>query len=318
MSTTTDTRPASTAPPAGPPPRSGARIAALIIGGVLTFAFLGWAILTLVTLTSWQTADGSRNFAGSVKRVVVHSSAGGVTITGTAPADGHSATASWHSRWYFFHPSVHVSLAADGTLSVTTSCRQRWLPVGCEVRLGLGVPPGVPVNVSSSGGGVTASQLTGGMIVSSSGGGVHVDHVLGSVRISSSGGGIHLDDVAGTLNLSSSGGGIHGTAMGSEQTSQDFGPGQGKVTAPPVTAVNADSSGGGINLSFSEAPQHLRARSSGGGVRIALPDVSGGYHIQASSSGGGVHVEIPSNDRSTRLVDVSSSGGGVRVTRPAT
>lgn len=298
MSTTTEIRPTASLPPPGPPAKRTGRAAALIVGGVLTFAFLGWAILTLVTLTSWQTADGSQSFSGSVKRVVVHSSAGGVTITGTPPAGGHSATASWHSRWYFFHPSVHPSLAADGTLTVNTSCRQRWLPIGCDVRLGLGVPPGVPVTISNSGGGVTASQLTGGTVISSSGGGVHLEHVSGSVRVNSSGGGIRLDDVAGDLNLSSSGGGIHGVLR--------------------AGTVSASSSGGGVNLTFSTPPQQVRVRSSGGGVRVALPEVVGDYRIQASSSGGSEHVDIPSNDRSTRLVDVSSSGGGVRVTRPAT
>ena len=297
MSTTTDTRPLSNVPPAGPPPRRRGRAAALIIGGVLTFAFVGWAILTLVTLTSWQTGDGSKNFAGSVKRVVVHSAAGGVTITGTAPTDGRTATASWHSRWYFFRPSVHASLAADGTLTVSTNCRQKWLPISCNVRLGLGVPAGVPITVSSSGGGVTANSLTGYLVISSSGGGVHLEHVSGGARVSSSGGGINLNDVSGTLTLDSSGGGIHGVTRSG--------------------TVDASSSGGGINLTFSDPPQNVRARSSGGGVRIAVPEVSGDYRIKASSSGGGVHVDIPSNDRSSRLVDVSSSGGGVRVTRPA-
>ena len=277
MSTMTDIRPASSVPPAGPPPRRG-RAAALIIGGVLTFAFVGWSILTLVTLTAWQSADGSRSFAGQVKRVVVHSSAGGVTITGTRPTGGRSATASWHSRWSFFHPSVHASLAADGTLTVTTSCRQNWVPIGCNVRLGVGAPPNVPITVSSSGGGVTASHFTNGLV------------------INSSGGGISLNDVTGPLTLDSSGGGIHGVLHSS--------------------TVNADSSGGGINLTFSEPPQGVRVRSSGGGVRIALPQVSGDYRIRASSSGGSVHVDIPNNDQSSRLVDVSSSGGGVRVTRP--
>ena len=317
MSSTTDTRPLSNVPSAGPPPRRRGRAAALIIGGVLTFAFVGWAILTLVTLTSWQTADGSKNLAGPVKRVVVHSSAGGVTLTGTPPANGHSATASWHSRWYFFRPSVHASLAADGTLNVSTSCRQNWQPISCNVRLGLGVPTGVPITVSSSGGGVTANHLTDAMVISSSGGGVHLNQVAGSVRVNSSGGGISLNDVAGTLTLDSSGGGIHGSGVGSQQTSTDLGSGQVEVTAPPLTTVSANSSGGGINLTFSEPPQGVRARSSGGGVRVALPEVSGGYQIKASSSGGGVHVDIPSNDRSSRLVDVASSGGGVRVTRPA-
>jgi hypothetical protein len=272
---------------------------------VLTFAFIGWSILTLVTLTSWQTGNGSQNFTAPVKAVVVHSSAGGVTITGTAPTNGHSATASWHSRWYFFHPHVHASLAADGTLTVSTSCRQQWLPIPCNVRLGLGVPPDVPLTISASGGGVTASHFTNGLSVNSSGGGIHLDHVMGSVRASSSGGGVTLTDVAGTLTLDSSGGGIHGNSLGS----------LGSSTAPPVTTVSADSSGGGVNLSFSEPPQGVRGRSSGGGVRIAVPDVSGGYQIKASSSGGGVHVDIPSNDQSTRLIDVSSSGGGARVTR---
>jgi DUF4097 and DUF4098 domain-containing protein YvlB len=264
---------------------------------VLTFAFLGWAILALVTLTSWQTSDGSKNFAGSVKRVVIHSAAGGVTITGTQPTAGHVATASWHSRWYFFRPSVRATLADDGTLTVNTSCRQQWQPISCNVRLGVGVPPGVPVNVSSSGGGVTASRLAGGMVVSSSGGGVHLEHVSGNVRVNSSGGGIGVDDVTGALNLSSSGGGIHGNLRSD--------------------TVTADSSGGGVNLTFSEPPNNVRVRSSGGGVRLALPEVSGDYRIKASSSGGGVHVDIPNNDRSTRLVDVSSSGGGVRVTSSA-
>ena len=128
--------------------------------------------------------------------------------------------------------------------------RQRWLPIGCNVRLGLGVPPGVPINISSSGGGVTASRLSGGMLVSSSGGGVHLEHVSGSVRIHSSGGGISLDDVDGTLALNSSGGGIHG-ALG-------------------VSTVSANSSGGGVNLTFSEAPENVRVRSSGGVLGLLL------------------------------------------------
>ena len=302
MSVTTEARPAPAPPPAPPGGGGTGRTAVLVLGGLLTFAFLGWGILTLVSLTAWQTADGSRTYTRPVERVVVHTAASGVTVTGSYSAmHGPTARASWHSRWSFFRPEVRSTLSADGTLTVTTSCGHGgWLPISCNVAMSLQVPYRVPVEIHSSGGGI------------------HASHLWGTLSADSSGGGIRLDDVTGHVVLDSSGGGIHGALASSHPAPRPLGD-AGEFFFPNqalATVVEADSSGGGIGLTFSLPPDRVKLRSSGGAIRVTLPDVPGDYDVRASSSGGGVHVDIPSNSRSQRLIDVSSSGGGVRVTRP--
>ncbi|HET6278892.1 MAG TPA: DUF4097 family beta strand repeat-containing protein, partial [Candidatus Polarisedimenticolia bacterium] len=78
-----------------------------------------------------------------------------------------------------------------------------------------------------------------------------------------------------------------------------------EVEVPSETAIDLDTSGGGIRVD--DVRGDVRAETSGGGVRIG--NVTGS--IDASSSGGPVEASFaPGSQASGRL---STSGGGVRV-----
>lgn len=155
-----------------------------------------------------------------------------------------------------------------------------WNNVG--ISLTITVPKEMSCNVSSSGGGVKISGVSGTHHFSSSGGGVHLENVTGTTEAKSSGGGVHATNQNGDVRLSSSGGGV----------SLDDGKG----------SVYAQSSGGGVSLKNIHG--NVEASSSGGSVHVSGEAAS----VRAKSSGGGVHAEIRSLSKELYL---ESSGGGV-------
>jgi hypothetical protein len=150
------------------------------------------------------------------------------------------------------------------------------------ISLTITVPKEMSCNVSSSGGGVKISGVSGTHHFSSSGGGVHLENVSGTTEAKSSGGGVHATNQNGDIRLSSSGGGV----------SLDDGKG----------SVYAQSSGGGVSLKNIHG--NVEASSSGGSVHVSGEAAS----VRAKSSGGGVHVEIRNL---TKELNLESSGGGV-------
>lgn len=168
----------------------------------------------------------------------------------------------------------HRETVVDGTLRLTSSCE--WVAAFCTLDYELRVPEDLAVTATISGGGA------------------HVRGMAAALTLTASGGGVHVEDAYGRLRLSSSGGGVTATALRSQ-------------------VVRADSSGGGVHLSFLVAPRSVDASSSGGGVDVTVPDDGTEYAVDASSSGGGTTVEVPVRDRSDRRIHASSSGGGVDV-----
>ena len=102
------------------------------------------------------------------------------------------------------------------------------------------------------------------------------------------------------VNLQSSGGGIRVSNLQGETWLRSSG---GAVRAADlVGAVDAKSSGGGVEVQ--RVRGDVRIASSGGGV--SAEQITG--DVDAESSGGGVDVKAVSGD-----VDASSSGGGVHL-----
>lgn len=155
-----------------------------------------------------------------------------------------------------------------------------WNNVG--ISLTITVPKEMSCDVSSSGGGLKISGVSGTHHFSSSGGGVHLENVTGTTEAKSSGGGVHATNQNGDVRLSSSGGGV----------SLDDGKG----------SVYAQSSGGGVSLKNIHG--NVEASSSGGSVHVSGEAAS----VRAKSSGGGVHAEIRNLSKELYL---ESSGGGV-------
>jgi hypothetical protein len=155
-----------------------------------------------------------------------------------------------------------------------------WRNVGISLTILL--PRDMSCNVSSSGGGLRISGVSGTHSFSSSGGGVQLENVSGNTKAKSSGGSVKARNQNGDVQLSSSGGGV----------SLDGAHGN----------VVAHSSGGGVHLS--DIHGNVDAGSSGGGVSVSGETGS----LKAESSGGSVKVDV---SKLTRELVLESSGGGI-------
>jgi hypothetical protein len=137
-------------------------------------------------------------------------------------------------------------------------------------------------NFTSSGGGIKLENITGNTEARSSGGGVHATNQKGDVRLSSSGGGVSLKEATGNVFAHSSGGGVHLQNIHGD--------------------VEATSSGGGVSVSGKA--EYVKAKSSGGSVRINISNLSKELYLQ--SSGGGVDAVIQNGDDLGLDLDLSS------------
>ena len=150
-----------------------------------------------------------------------------------------------------------------------------------DTRIAIQVPSKTAVRLSTSGGSVDASHVTGTVNVHTSGGSVRVEAVEGNVEGTTSGGGVRMRDVRGNVVASTSGGSI--------------------TIADIRGSLRASTSGGGIQIDAVSGDLH--ASTSGGSV-----DVRGaGGRVEASSSGGGVTVRFAPGNSSGG--EVSSTGG---------
>ena len=104
----------------------------------------------------------------------------------------------------------NVDIEKNGT-DITAIVERRnnfsvWKNVG--ISLTIIVPKEMSCHVSSSGGGVNISGVSGTHHFSSSGGGVDLESISGTIEANSSGGGVHTTNLNGEIRLTSSGGGV--------------------------------------------------------------------------------------------------------------
>jgi hypothetical protein len=173
-----------------------------------------------------------------------------------------------------------------------------WNNVG--ISLTILVPREMSCNVSSSGGGLKISGLTGTHNFTSSGGGIQLENITGTTKAKSSGGGVHATNHNGDVDLSSSGGSVSlDEGTGSVIA---HGSGGGVHLKNIHGDVDAGSSGGGVTVSGVSG--YVKAKSSGGSVRINISNLSKELYLQ--SSGGGIDAVIRNGDDLGLDLDLSS------------
>ena len=129
---------------------------------------------------------------------------------------------------------------------------------------------------------------------SGGGGGVRADGLDAGLRLRSSGGSITVVGSGPVLDLSSSGGSVN-------------------VESSRAREVRARSSGGSVRVRSTVVPDTVDARSSGGGVTVELPDGPTAYRVDATSSGGSARAQVRTDPTSSRRITAGSSGGSVTV-----
>jgi hypothetical protein len=173
-----------------------------------------------------------------------------------------------------------------------------------EAKYTIHVPVQFNVQLKTSGGGISASDLTGETRADTSGGGLSFTRLHGPLDGDTSGGGIQVADCDGALKIHTSGGGI--TVTGGSGTLDGYTSG-GPVTVKDFQGnTHVGTSGGGITIE--NVVGEIEGSTSGGGVSAVLPSPLL-HAVDLSTSGGGVTVRVPAN--AAFELDAATSGGGV-------
>ena len=253
---------------------SPSRRAWIVAGSLFCVIALGYGVLGVVDLLSFDRGHFERTFSEPIKTLQISNGAGSVVVqgdsAGTVIVDGST-------RRGLRAPNHRETVSGD-RLTLDADCPS-FLTDFCNLSYTVHVPPGVDVVIRASGGAVRLVDLTGTVDASSSGGSVRVTGASGALKLRSSGGSITGDGLqSASVDASSSGGGV-------------------KLTfAAPPTSVVANSSGGGVTVELPNTTDAylLHASSSGGSVSTPVrTDPTSARVIDAHSSGGGVTVRYP-------------------------
>lgn len=173
------------------------------------------------------------------------------------------------------------------------------------------VPARFNVNLNTSGGSITTSNLEGNTRINTSGGTIKMADLSGTIQANTSGGSIKMSDCHGGSIVNTSGGAIK-AANGSGDLKLKTSGGSITVEAHDGN-VNGRTSGGSIKvIMLSQPTAPCTLSTSGGSVTAVLPsDVA--VDLDASTSGGSVYSSFPDAPvdpkKRTRLVALINGGG---------
>ena len=178
----------------------------------------------------------------------------------------------------------------------------------------------ISTDLSTSGGSISLTNLTGDQKFSTSGGSLHIDNVGGKIDGRTSGGSIHLENSRDDIDLSTSGGSIDAkncdgklrlSTSGCSLNLKDLkGDIRATTSGGSVNGRNiagelvTHTSGGGIHLY--DLTCSLEASNSGGGIDIEIKEL--GKYVKVSNSGGSIDLQLPKD----KGVDLDLSGGRIK------
>jgi len=167
------------------------------------------------------------------------------------------------------------------------------------------VPKNVSTDLSTSGGSISLSNISGNQNFSTSGGSLNVDNVSGKVDGRTSGGSINLENSKDDIELTTSGGSINAkncdgklrlsTSGGSLDLKDLKGDIRATTSGGSVVGRNvegeliAHTSGGSIHLS--DLSCSLETSTSGGNIGVSIKQL--GKYVKISNSSGNIDLELP-------------------------
>lgn len=176
---------------------------------------------------------------------------------------------------------------------------------GLSISFRIFVPQNVSTDLSTSGGGIELTNLSGTQNFSTSGGGLRLSKLSGKIHGRTSGGRITISDSKDDIDLVTSGGGIDAENC---KGNLDLNTSGGTINLTSLEGnIEAETSGGTIRGRGIKGD--LYAHTSGG--RVAVYEMAGS--IDASTSGGSMDVEI---SEVGKHVTVSNSGGNITLKMP--
>jgi hypothetical protein len=146
--------------------------------------------------------------------------------------------------------------------------------------------------LKTSGGSITAEEMSGILEANTSGGSITISDYNGDIDAKTSGGSIKLEDIVGDLEVTTSGGGIRINDV------------QG--------SVYATTSGGSINAEITKLEDQLVLKTSGGSVTAVIPS---GLGLDLDLRGNRVNTSLNnfSGESKSDRVRGTVNGGGIMV-----
>jgi hypothetical protein len=267
----------------------------LAAGFLLSLGVIALAVLSLVDSMGHTNRRESWDVPVDGKSLTIHSGSGGIDLFHSNDGKVHVQT---DLEYGVIQPQLSHDTAPDGSIRLEARCNT-WIPFQhCEVHYTVQVPDGLTIDVRSGAGDVSATGLTGTMTLHSAAGDVNATDLNGKINLSSSAGDVNATRVGkGELTMHSSAGEVFGNNLTNPRT-------------------KATSTAGDVNLTFTEAPTDVNARSTAGDVILALPNGDKrGYEIASDGSRSDDDHIDPSlqTGNDARTIHVSSSAGDVTV-----
>jgi DUF4097 and DUF4098 domain-containing protein YvlB len=187
------------------------------------------------------------------------------------------------------------------------------------------VPEKYNLNLKTSGGSITVSDIQGDVKARTSGGSLKFAYIKGPVWGKTSGGSIQLERCTGNADVKTSGGSLRiGTVEGEVKANTSGGSIKVKEV---MGTINAHTSGGSISVFISKQPAgDCNLTTSGGSITVRLSE-NINLDVDAKTSGGHVSTEFPVIMQGTLskqrlegkindggpLLFLKTSGGSIRI-----
>jgi hypothetical protein len=179
-----------------------------------------------------------------------------------------------------------------------------------SLRFEVKVPAKFNNKISTSGGDIKITNVSGKCNYKTSGGDLWIKKTNGELFASTSGGDINLDENKGKISVSTSGGDIVAQNFNGDFSASTSG-GNIKLKGSD-SKIDAETSGGDILLSYQGQNKGISLSTSGGDIHIKVPS-DFNANVKLVSSGGDVSSEIGVNNvkkvSSTKLEGVLNNGG---------
>jgi DUF4097 and DUF4098 domain-containing protein YvlB len=165
-----------------------------------------------------------------------------------------------------------------------------------------------PIRVETAGGGISLGNLGARAEVRTAGGSIHVGNVRGDATIETSGGEIQVGQVDGTLRAETAGGDVAIAGASGQVMAQTAG-GQIEV-GPTGGGVRAETAGGSIRLLGARG--RVVAETAGGSIDL----LQVGAGVRANTSAGRILAEFDASAKSFAASQLETSMGDVYVYLP--
>jgi hypothetical protein len=254
----------------------------------------------------------------SIKGVEVETSGGSISVTGVAASESrievfvsgnnNKDNLSKDEIQKRMNELYDLKIAvANNKLTATAKSKERikdWKKA-LNISFKVFVSKNVSTDLSTSGGSINLTNLSGNLKFSTSGGSLDLDNVGGKVDGRTSGGSINLENSKDDIELSTSGGSIHAkncdgklrlsTSGGSLDLKDLKGDIRATTSGGNVEGKNVEgelithTSGGSIHLS--DLSCSLETSTSGGNIDVSIKQF--GKYVKINNSAGNIDLELP-------------------------